>query len=202
MRRDIEKRGGVYLFKEFNENPHLLRRYLQSQVGRPWNKVYSEIRSNPDSRRGIGVRILHQIKNLVATDCFLENKQVLRPGWGWGPYPPRDFYVHPKTGLLCRPRPRRYHRPTPEITRVMIDDLHWYEKIAGIWYRLEHEMRRNTWLLKNQEYLVSTGKKQCSKKELKWIAVCVENGHGAFYCEKSWGKERWVPAQPGKPRQA
>jgi hypothetical protein len=197
MRRDLEKRGGVYRFREFNENPRLLERFLESQIGRPWDKVYSEIRSNPDSRRGIGLSVLQRIKRLVATDCFLENKQVLRPGY-WGPYPPRDFYVHPVTGRLSRPRPRRYERPRPEVTRIMIDDLHWFENIEGIWYRLDHEIREITWLFENRESQVQTGKKQCSKKELKRIAECIKTGRGAFYCEESWGKTRWVPADPGK----
>src|SRR4051812_29056576 len=37
--------------KHLNENLAPLRRYLRSQVGRPWDKVYSEIREriNPDS---------------------------------------------------------------------------------------------------------------------------------------------------------
>lgn len=198
MHRDTEKRGGVYRFREFHENPGLLERFLDSQVGRPWDKIYSEIRSNPDSRRSIGLRVLDRIKRLVATDCFMEKKQVLRPGGWWGPYPPRELYVHPKTGLLCRPRPIRYDRPQPEITRIMIDEYHWFEKIEGIWYRLDHEMCRYTWSIRNQEYMVQTGKKQCSKKELKRIAECIETGCGAFYCEVSWGKKRWVPARPGK----
>ena len=199
LRREKEKRGGVYRFKEFHENPRLLERFLNSQVGRPWDKVYSEIRSNPDSRRSVGLRVLYRIKQLVATDCFLENKQVLRPGGFWGPYPPLDFYVHPKSGLLCRPHARLYNRPTPEITRVMIDELHWFEKIEGIWYRLDHEMRKCAWPFSIRgEYLHQTGKKQCSKKELKRIAECIETGRGAFYCEVSWRKERWVPVGSGR----
>jgi len=200
LHRYEEKRGGVHRFREFHENPRLLERFLNSQVGRPWDKVYSDIRSNPDSRRSVGIRVLYRIKDLVATDCFLENKQVLRPGGAWwGPYPPRGFYVHPKTGLLCGPIPRRYHRPDPEITRIKIDELHWFENIEGIWYRLDHEVRKHEWLFRDRgEYLFQTGKKQCSKKELKRIAECVKSGRGAFYRVESWGKVRWVPAPSGK----
>jgi len=194
----MEKRGGAYRFKEFNENPRLLERFLESQVGRPWNKIYSEIRSNPDCRRNIGLRVLNRIKRLVATDCFLENRQVLRHGGWCGPYPPRELFVHPKTGLLCRPRPPRYERPAPEITRVMIDDLHWFEKVEGLWYRFDHERRKHSFPFSGQEYLAQTGKKQCSKKELKVIAACIENGRGAYYCKVSWGKQRWIPAGAGK----
>jgi hypothetical protein len=203
MRRDFEKRGGVYRFKELKDNPHLLERFLDSQVGRPWDKIYSEIRSNPDSRRSIGLSILERIKRLVATDCFIENRRVLRPGH-LCPHPPDGLYVHPKTGRLARAAPRRYERRRPEATRVMIDDLHWYECIDGIWYRLDHKIHRNACLDGNREFRVQTGKKQCSKKELKWISECIQTGRGAFYLEKSWGKERWISACPseagGKPR--
>ena len=196
MRPREEKRGGVVRFKEFTENPRLLDRYLDSQVGRPWDKVYSEICSNPDSRRGIGQRIMVKLQRLVATDCFLENRHVLRPGW-FGPHPPSGLYVHPKTGLLCRPLPRRYDRPQPEITRIVIDPLHWYEKIEGIWYRLDHEIQQTGWLGVTREEVVQTSKKQCSKKELARIAKAIESGCGAYYQETRHGKTRWLPASTG-----
>src|ERR1700722_17579253 len=40
-RERIEERGGGT--KSFNEHLGPLRRYLQAQVGRPWNKVFAEI---------------------------------------------------------------------------------------------------------------------------------------------------------------
>jgi hypothetical protein len=40
VRRDAIRRGGE---KHLNENLQPLWRYLERQVGRPWNKVYSEI---------------------------------------------------------------------------------------------------------------------------------------------------------------
>jgi hypothetical protein len=197
MRRDLEKRGGVFHFKEFSENPSLLNRYLNSQVGRLWDTVYSEICSNPDSRRSIGQRILQKINRAVATDCFIENRQVLQPGW-WSPHPPSGLYVHPKTGLLCRPRPRRYERDPPEATRVVIDDLSWYEKIAGIWYRLDHELRSTAWFGVPREETVLSRKKQCSKRELKKIAEAMETGRGAYVEQTLYGKTRWIPVAQAK----
>ena len=37
-RRHVRERGG---FKVLNENLAPLRRYLEAQVGRPWDKIYS-----------------------------------------------------------------------------------------------------------------------------------------------------------------
>ena len=204
LRRD-EKRGGVFRFREFNENPKLLSRYLSSQAGRPWDKVYGEIRSNPDCRRGIGISIMRQIERLVADDCFLQGQQVVRPGW-FGPYEPRELYVHPKTGLLCRPRPLRYPRSAPVVTRVVIDELSWYEKASEIWYKFDHKIDRQTWMGVVHEYVVQTGKKQCSKKELAQIARSIETGRGAFYEVQRSGKSSWVPidakASPTRPKGA
>ena len=199
MRRDLEKRGGVFRFKEFNENPKLLERYLDGQVGRPWDKVYSEICSNSDSRRGIGRTVLTRIRRLVASDCFTAGRQVLQPGW-FGPHPPSTLYVHPKTGLLCRPRPRRYDRPKPEITRIALDSLHWYEKTDGIWYRLDHEVRQISFFGVEREEIVQIRKQQCSKKELARIAASLETGRDAYYQELRFGKLLWIPVLGPKPR--
>jgi hypothetical protein len=48
MRRPHTRSG---MWKALNENLNPLRRYLERQVGRPWDKVYSEIARNlrPDS---------------------------------------------------------------------------------------------------------------------------------------------------------
>jgi hypothetical protein len=42
-RRHVQEHGG---FKLLNENLAPLRRYLEAQVGRPWNAVYAEIAAN------------------------------------------------------------------------------------------------------------------------------------------------------------
>jgi hypothetical protein len=180
--------------KERNQRLKPLRRFLDSRVGRPWDEVYSEIRKSIHWRRAMGYRVLDRLDRLVATDCFLEDGRVVQPGW-LGSYPPRTFYAHPKTGLLCRPAPLRYRRPQPEIARVVIDELHCFEKIDGIWYRLEFEKRKNLfyWTKEPFEFVV-TSKKQCSRKELKAIAQCVEERKGTLYSEVHYGKMRWVPA--------
>src|SRR5262245_20037141 len=43
--------------KWLNENLQPLYRYLRGQIGRPWDKVYSEIRRNLDTRSALGLHV-------------------------------------------------------------------------------------------------------------------------------------------------
>src|SRR5258708_38763728 len=47
--------------KHLNENLAPLRRYLMAQVGRPWDKVYGEIRGTIDTRSAIGLHVLQHL---------------------------------------------------------------------------------------------------------------------------------------------
>lgn len=48
-----------YGYRELNENLAPLRRYLHAQIGRPWNKVFSEVCAGID-RRNIVQQHIHQ----------------------------------------------------------------------------------------------------------------------------------------------
>ena len=58
--------------KSLNENLAPLKRYLDKQVGRPWNKVYSEIRANLDTRKATQLHILQHLRDYVQTHCWME----------------------------------------------------------------------------------------------------------------------------------
>jgi hypothetical protein len=75
--------------KELNENLAPLYRFVQSQVGRPWNKVYSEIREFINSNSTIQQHVLvHLFKGLVNV-----NETKVHPlAWGELPWW-QDFYV-------------------------------------------------------------------------------------------------------------
>lgn len=64
-----------------------LLRFLQSRVGQPWRKVFSEFCTQADTRTAHGVRMRDSICSLVG----------LSPCWGV----PR-FSIHPKSGTLFR----------------------------------------------------------------------------------------------------
>ena len=88
-----------------------LRKYLNRQVGRPWDKVYSEIRQNLAPRRHLDMHILEHLDRMVMRTVDWVND------WPWDPtggplqanrhHP--TLYVDPRTGIL-----RRLEGPYPE----------------------------------------------------------------------------------------
>jgi hypothetical protein len=55
-----------YGYRALNENLRPLQRYLRSQVGRPWNKVYSEIARTIDRRNTVQQHVYQHIEDFVA----------------------------------------------------------------------------------------------------------------------------------------
>jgi len=98
--------------KELNENLAPLRRYLARQVGRPWDKVYSEICKTIDTRSAIGLHVLQHVEDFIAVKTKIENGVVYQwSRWPWSC--PRDLYVHPVSGLIRRVQ-RRKQRSTKQ----------------------------------------------------------------------------------------
>ena len=126
-KRDALERGGQ---KELNENLNPLFRYLDRQVGRPWNKVFSEIATHLRPTSTVQKHVLDHMRMMVS-----ENPEVKR--W-WGT---PDFYVDPANGLLRRnPRSWRFRpkrkAPIAPIDSIRIGPLLEHRKVAGIWYQV------------------------------------------------------------------
>jgi hypothetical protein len=90
--------------KSLNENLRPLARYLARQVGRPWDKVYSEMRAVIDGRNAVQRHILEHLNNYVAVHTRVVDghhidlgRQLLGLQTVWQP-----LYVDPRTGLLRR----------------------------------------------------------------------------------------------------
>jgi hypothetical protein len=83
--------------KSLNEHLGPLRRFLRKQVGRPWNKVYSEICE--------GLRAGHPLHDHVRRHLFdyvtIENRNLPRAKRRY-----RLFYVDARTGILRVTKPR------------------------------------------------------------------------------------------------
>jgi hypothetical protein len=90
--------------KWFNEHLGPLRRYLDSQVGRPWDKVYSEIARHVDAGNVVQKHILTHLfeyveVNAVLIDGVPHHSHSRRPGPISGRY---AWYVCPRSRLLKR----------------------------------------------------------------------------------------------------
>jgi hypothetical protein len=96
--------------KNLNENLNPLKRYLASQVGRPWRKVYSEVSENLKPTSTVQQHVRDHLDDFVA----MRTRSVKGVVWAqtrWGrPMPITDtghlYYVHPRTGLLLENKGR------------------------------------------------------------------------------------------------
>jgi hypothetical protein len=193
----------------FGENLGPLRRWLQSNVGRPWDKVYGEacqvIRPDSVVRNHIKVHLLEMVRR----HTFLRDDEVWCfhdwPLFGHGLEVPvteactagKPFYVHPKSGLLLRAKPRRRNpvsssragqetgrRRLAETTRWLAADRLLFRH-AGLWFECtmtpwsrDHRRRRHDLNLRREisareaddrygRRAACVAKRQLSAKELR-----------------------------------
>jgi hypothetical protein len=102
-----------YGYRSLNENLAPLRRYLHAQIGRPWNKVFSEICAGIDRRSTVQQHIHQHIRDFIAIEVDVRDGQLidLVARWGFrgsGSGISQEIYVDPRTGLI---RPNKNYRP-------------------------------------------------------------------------------------------
>lgn len=152
--------------KSFGEHLTPLWRFLRSNLGRPWDKVYSEIRSQLDGRSVTGQHVLDHLRWEVETDVFLVDGKPMWQAWG-GPRPVAGFYVHPKTGTLREAPGRRFswRREPRKLPVVFVEaaDGRLFQRIDEIWYRVAYGLDPQS----GKRRLVS--KQQANRKEVRWV---------------------------------
>jgi hypothetical protein len=111
-RAPIARRRQYSDWKAFSDLLGPLRRYLRKQVGRPWDKVWSEITRSLDSRSLTGQHIFDHIRWEVEQEAWIaENGRVCRSRRWRANALVEGLYVHPLTRLLCyKPKPPRQFR--------------------------------------------------------------------------------------------
>jgi hypothetical protein len=139
--------------KGFNENLNPLKRYLGRQIGRPWNKVFSEICETLDTGSTVKQHVRDHLQDLVALNLVRTDAGELRLVHDGGfyradPRPWRQpYYVDPETGLLCDTR--RYFRKRgidlntwrrkprkPVRDRIIVSGDIELRRLGGIWYQI------------------------------------------------------------------
>lgn len=144
--------------KEFSDVLNPLRGALRANLGRPWDKVYSEFCEHLDRRSVSGIHIFGHLcgrgGEVEVRGLYVgENGKVYKypdgghffTGTTGGDV--SGFYVHPVTGILCyKPfnyRSHGYHerevlKSLKEGKNVEIDG-HEYNNIDGIWFEVWRE---------------------------------------------------------------
>ena len=102
VKRDAWMRGGG---RELNENLQPLKRYLEAQAGRPWDKVWSEICKNLKPSNTVQQHVRDHIPGFVAIKTTVKNGEIwVLDRWTRGPLKDSHvkLFVDPKSGLLRR----------------------------------------------------------------------------------------------------
>lgn len=148
LRRDAMEHGG---FKMLNENLAPLRRYLEKQVGRSWNRVFSEIAANLRPSSTVQQHVRDHLKDFVA----LNPRPIMRHMWcakrsrwidGRGPWS-QPLYVD-QHGVLRRTADlawvKRWEReraaakaPLQPDDVVVLSEAVELRKIGGIWFEVQ-----------------------------------------------------------------
>ena len=125
-----------------------LRRWLQAQVGRPWNDVYSEACAVIHPHNYVRVHVKTHLLQYVERNTFMHNGEVcVLSHWPAGIQPITAerlgrsvFYVHPESGRLqeLRPLSRRQWRMAriekQQQTLRWLNPQFALKKIEGIWF--------------------------------------------------------------------
>lgn len=189
----MARRGRQYGYnhKEFTDVLNPLYGFLEKNVGRPWDMVYSEICKGLDRRSITGLHVFTHLWDYVDRDTVMcEDGKVRAFSYIGSLREPDDFYVHPYTGILCAHPERcwtwgaRYRRSKkePDVTYhtiwVSMDGKGGceYRRIDGLWFEVEWSLHADApefvspWK-PNRERGGLTKKRQLGKKELKHLGL-------------------------------
>lgn len=143
-----------YGSRSLNENLAPLRRYLHSQIGRPWNKVFSEICAGIDRRNTVQQHIHQHIDDFIAVHVEVRAGQLVNIAERWPRFLRTDsgisqeLYVDPCTGLIRLNRNylswrrnaaehRRREQAETEGRRRIVDARTVLLLLDEVWYRVE-----------------------------------------------------------------
>ena len=172
--------------KYFSDNLAPLHGWLKSKVGQPWNDVYSELCQRLKRDTVTGRHVFLHLWDFVERDVAIidgvpyqknNRKYPLHRWWR------HEFFVHPDTGLLCRvkdDRTQNKNNSVGEGDRLKIDDYHEYQKLNDLWYLVTFEDIPQTSIVTVTDAILkvpvyrrygvyAVHKKQCNKKEIKFI---------------------------------
>ena len=134
--------------KHFTDLLGPLVKFLQSNVGRPWDKVYSELCAHLDRRKTTGRHVFEHLEQYVEVNCFVgDNGKIYARQNSYGirligSDASINYYVDPRNGLLRKEKFRvspaiiayRDRKDRNTIERKPISLHQSYVRINGIWY--------------------------------------------------------------------
>ena len=152
----IKHRRLGYDGKQLNENLMPLWRFIDKQVGRPWNDVYSEICENLNVNSTVQQHVRDHVDQHVEVNVYLgdDGKYYSCSSTGYGSsvniINNGDLYVEPYTGILRNTVNYEYESPykifirrrseEKEVKTVTKRVDRWlsFERVNYVWYRYDY----------------------------------------------------------------
>lgn len=151
--------------KEFSDVLGPLSRWLEKQLGRPWDAIYSELCANLDKRKVTHKHVLDHVKSWVDLHVYLGTDGVYYPKDGGHVW---RFFVNPETGLLSKQPKKEAPQKPKDVTKIKVSEWEHYEKIGGFWYLLTYRPATPDELaLRPWDKIVLGSKRQVGGKDLR-----------------------------------
>lgn len=157
-----------YGYRSLNENLAPLRRYLHAQIGRPWNKVFSEICANIDRRNTVQQHIHQHIRDFIAVDVGVRDGRLVDLANRWeflrsNSGISQELYVDPRTRLIRLNKGyrswrhgaaerRRREQLEIEDRRRMLDERTFLLLLGDAWFRVEVDVLPREHFVENADH--------------------------------------------------
>jgi hypothetical protein len=135
VRRAVREAGG---FKQLNENLAPLRRYLERQVGRPWNKVFSDIAANLKSTSTVQQHVRDHINDFVQLHPHADARVWAGSERRWF----QALYVDPRDGILKRTDRLDWYKALAKpkaaapVDRISVSADRELRRLDGLWFEV------------------------------------------------------------------
>lgn len=160
--KESMRRPYGYERKQFNDYLNPLYRWMDKQVGRPWDKVQSDLHQMLDSRKTTDQHVWDHVKTHVEERVIKENGKYMSLNVYSGEYLPLwsgELFVW--KGILRKNKTvakKRYKGPKKEVQPVYMYEpdgiVQQYEKLGAMWHIVTYQ-----WQVKNpgeySKYLVA-----------------------------------------------
>jgi len=171
--------------KEFGENLAPLKRFVGKQVGKKWDKVYSEICKHNKKASAVGVHIFQHLYDFIIVKCEKHEDGSIHDcdlsyRWRTTELSFGEIYVDPEDGIIKKyKRNKRKVREPREPTSYELTPCEKLEKVKGIWYLIEfgyveepyvswrYEDGERFHFIAHRKVWRQVSKKQLNSKELK-----------------------------------
>jgi hypothetical protein len=155
--------------KNFTDALGALRGNIRKNVGRPWDKVYSEFCRLLDRRSLSGYHIWQHLMWEVQLNTYIRDGVVYERSRWSSDRPVDGYYVHPVTGILRYKDPgswkRKIRRKPKEVILPVPGAPGWdYKEMDGLWFRV-----RTIEVVVCGYKTIKTERKSANKKEISWI---------------------------------